>query len=90
MDLFSDASLFSAGMQLLLRRVPVIQVPVEMPLRRTMCLDVALNAPEVPSIYRVSWYEKGSVLATDDLIVQSSRPLADEDIKAFDAMGMTA
>lgn len=55
-----------------------------------MCLDVALNAPEVPSIYRVSWYEKGSVLATDDLIVQSSRPLADEDIKAFDAMGMTA
>lgn len=72
-----------------LRRAPVIQAPVEMPITRSMCLEVALKAPEVPSIHRVSWYEKGSALAPDDLIVQSPSPLSEQDFKEFEAMAAT-
>jgi hypothetical protein len=67
----------------------VMQAPVAMPITRS-CLEVTLKAPDVPSMYRVSWYEKGSALASDDLIVQSPSPLGEQDLKEFEAMAAAA
>ena len=69
-----------------LRSAPVIQLPVEMPAPRSLCLEFALDAPKVASFYHVTWSEEDQVLAQADLIVQSRERLSDADMLEFRKM----
>jgi phospholipase A1 len=61
-------------------------LPVEMPLQRSMCLEFALHAPKVPSVYHVTWSEEDRVLAQADLIAQSREPLGEQQMQEFRVM----
>ncbi len=64
----------------------IIPIQVEMPTQRSMCLEFALQAPKVPSVYHVTWSEEDRVLAQADLIAQSREPLSNEQTLEFRAM----
>jgi phospholipase A1 len=68
------------------RAKPALSVQVEMTLQRSMCLEFELEAPKVPSVYRVTWSEEDRVIATANLIVQSTERLSEAEMQELRTM----